>query len=374
MTRLDRHQKALDYCTYCPKLCTFACPVSNAEQQEAVTPWAKMTLANLLRKGHLPFDAEIVEPLYHCLACRLCTSYCKHEIDVGQVLTDARAELVDRGVVHPRLTRLQENWESFDNPYGIDLSDWLRELIGPERFVTDAQAVYFPGADTIAHRPSEITATFSLFDKLGVDYVGCYTGHQLAAGMTLYRAGFRRDFSIRAERLAHQLLRYKLILTSSPQTYYTLTALFLELDINLTGRVRHVLDLVWPLTKRRKLADPPKGVPTIHDPSYEARYLRRMDQPREIVQALYGLEPVEMVYQRVSAYASGQQSVYTLMFPESGNRIAAERLRQAREVNASAILTTSPAAASALETARNDQDPTVSTLTELLDACLAATE
>lgn len=370
MTRLDRHREALNLCTYCPKLCTFACPVSNAEKQEAVTPWAKMTLANLLYKGVLPVDGVHSEPLLHCLACRLCTSYCKHEVDVGQVLTDARAELIDRGVIHPEAARLRDTWEQHDNRYGLNLGETLREMLGPERFVEEAQVVYFPGAETIAERPGEIHAAFSLFDSLSMDYVACYGGQQLDAGLSLYRAGFRADFALRAERLAHQLLRYKLIVTSSPESLYTLTALFLELGINLTGRVKHVLDLVWPLARGRAFGPPPAGDPTLHDPSYAVRYLNQADLPRSIVRALYGLDPIEMVYSRRSAYSSGSLPPYAVSHPGRAQDIARERLRQAAEVGAGRLLTGAPAAAALLEGQRRATDPEVSTLTELLEHCL----
>ena len=38
----DEYQKALELCTYCPKLCRHTCPVGNAERREAVIPQAKM--------------------------------------------------------------------------------------------------------------------------------------------------------------------------------------------------------------------------------------------------------------------------------------------------------------------------------------------
>src|SRR5690606_21614357 len=42
---LAAHDEALQKCVYCPKLCRTACPVSNVEATETVTPWGKMSLA-----------------------------------------------------------------------------------------------------------------------------------------------------------------------------------------------------------------------------------------------------------------------------------------------------------------------------------------
>ena len=98
MTSIDRYAKALEYCTACPKLCHFACPASHAAAREATTPWGKMSLMNLLRKGHLEVIFENAEPLYHCMACGLCTAFCEHDIDVGLILTEGRAWLKERGI------------------------------------------------------------------------------------------------------------------------------------------------------------------------------------------------------------------------------------------------------------------------------------
>src|SRR5438067_1717306 len=40
-------QRAQELCEYCPKMCRFACPVSEAARREALTPWAKVSLAAL---------------------------------------------------------------------------------------------------------------------------------------------------------------------------------------------------------------------------------------------------------------------------------------------------------------------------------------
>ena len=70
---LDAHQRSLDYCTYCPKLCRHACPVSNVVPREALIPQQKMATANLLGRGHLPWQREYTEVLYGCSGCGACT-------------------------------------------------------------------------------------------------------------------------------------------------------------------------------------------------------------------------------------------------------------------------------------------------------------
>lgn len=371
MSLLERHAQELNYCSYCPKLCTFACPVSNAERTETVTPWAKMTLANLIRKGQLPLKAEHAEPLYHCLACRLCTAYCKHENDVAETLTTARTLLVDRGVIHPSLAGLREAMAVSGNPERVDIRPILDKLLGEERFMDGAQAVFFPDSATVLGRPNEITAAFSVFDKLNIDFVACYPGPDFSTGLQLHRAGLRAEFESFARRVARRLEGYKLIITPSPDAAYTLKALYLELGIKLGGRVRHMTEFLEPYLLNAELSRKREEIAACHDDSYLVRYLGLGKLFRKMVGLLYESEPVEMVWSGKKAYsAAGLASSYVHTSSSYPPLIAHERLRQVQEIGAKVMVTAAPAVAGMLEDVRKEGDPRIRTLTEDIDYCL----
>ena len=88
---IEQHKRALEYCTYCPKLCRQSCPLANALGRETFTPQAKMQLLNLLRRKAIEWDAEYVTPLFACTGCRLCQTYCRHGNDVASALGAGRA-------------------------------------------------------------------------------------------------------------------------------------------------------------------------------------------------------------------------------------------------------------------------------------------
>jgi dimethylglycine catabolism B len=46
----------LEKCVFCPKLCRSACPVSNAEPRETITPWGKMSMAYFAARGDVPLE------------------------------------------------------------------------------------------------------------------------------------------------------------------------------------------------------------------------------------------------------------------------------------------------------------------------------
>ncbi|MSP73933.1 MAG: (Fe-S)-binding protein [Myxococcales bacterium] len=98
MHPLDSLSVALDTCTFCPKLCRFACPVAEAERRETVTPWGLMSRANFVRKGQVPLDVETAAIFEHCTGCGRCTQNCRHGNDVAKVLREVRAESTRAGL------------------------------------------------------------------------------------------------------------------------------------------------------------------------------------------------------------------------------------------------------------------------------------
>ena len=61
---LAEFDNELTLCTYCPSLCLHTCPVSTVEGNDAVSPWAKMSLANFTRLGHAPLGAQSASKFY----------------------------------------------------------------------------------------------------------------------------------------------------------------------------------------------------------------------------------------------------------------------------------------------------------------------
>ena len=370
MTLLKRYEQELDYCSYCPKLCTFSCPVSAVEKNEAYTPWAKMTLLNLLRKGLVEVEPETVEPLYHCLACRLCTTYCRHGNEVGEALTAGRAWLSERGMTHPALERLKENLFADGNTYGRDLKSVLEGIGGGERLVDDAQVLYFPGEAVLAERPEEMTRTFRIFDKFSIDFVACYPGPYFSSGMPLYRAGFLEDFESYARTVFESLAGKKLIIAASAEDAYALKALYLEFGFNLAGKVRHVLEFLDPYLKNAVFEKRVEKQAAYHDSAYLGRYLGMYEEPRAVLSRLTEEKPVEMVWNREGAFSCGRLGSFAFTHPGEAALIARERLRQAAEVGAELLVTASPEGAVALEGVRGKGDPEVRTLIDVIFSCL----
>src|SRR6185437_8610712 len=90
---LEPRRDALEKCVFCPKLSRSACPVSNAEPRETLTPWGKMSMAYFAGNGSVPMEASYAAPAWACTGCFACRESCDHKNDVVGTLLVARAGL-----------------------------------------------------------------------------------------------------------------------------------------------------------------------------------------------------------------------------------------------------------------------------------------
>jgi Fe-S oxidoreductase len=99
-------RKQMDFCTWCPRLCHFACPSAHGDASEASTAWGLMSLAHHVGARELPLDASIARQFYHCASCGRCGAFCAHDHDVPSAMALARSEAHAAGLVPEEVVRL----------------------------------------------------------------------------------------------------------------------------------------------------------------------------------------------------------------------------------------------------------------------------
>ena len=98
LPQLEARKSELERCVFCPKLCRTACPVSNAEPRETLTPWGKMSMAYFVANESVALAPSFADPAWACTGCFGCREHCDHKNDVTGTLFDARSALVESGV------------------------------------------------------------------------------------------------------------------------------------------------------------------------------------------------------------------------------------------------------------------------------------
>src|SRR5262249_26771071 len=153
--------RQLDYCTFCPKMCRHACPVSTASGRETYIPQVKMDRLNQLRLGRAGWTADASDPLWACTGCRHFTLDCAPRNEPGPVLFHGRPIAAGHGVSHPALAGYSERFRAREQR----LSAQLGVMFEPH-LATGGEIGYWPGCDAIDKSASDIAAALALFERV----------------------------------------------------------------------------------------------------------------------------------------------------------------------------------------------------------------
>lgn len=312
----------LEYCTYCPKMCRHACPVSTATGVETYTPQAKMQLLFHLRRGDEPWSRPGSDPLWACTGCRHCTLYCVHENEPGRTLMAGRAEAVRRGVGHAALDRYPERFRARDER----LSRTAREVLSRERFAEEAQVGYWPGCDTLDKNPADARAHLRLFDRVGAEHVRIVDAGRSCAGYPLLAAGYPDVFRWHATRVAAELSRYRTVVMNCSACVYTIRALYPAEGVHTSFEVLHVAEYLEPFLERLPKREAGAEPVYYHDPCYLSRYQNVTHAPRKLLGRV--AEVREFGWSHGDTECCGGGGLLPKTMPAAADAMARRRLRQ----------------------------------------------
>jgi len=80
-------------CGYCYELC----PLFKSFNWESDTPRGKLLLIYGMITGEIKPTQEIVEKIFQCFYCKNCSDNCSAGVPVTDILTDAKADLIEAG-------------------------------------------------------------------------------------------------------------------------------------------------------------------------------------------------------------------------------------------------------------------------------------
>jgi coenzyme F420-reducing hydrogenase delta subunit/heterodisulfide reductase subunit C len=80
-------------CGYCYELC----PLFKSYNWESDTPRGKLLLIYGMITGNIEPSQEIVDKIFQCFYCKNCSDNCSAGVPVTEILTDARADLINAG-------------------------------------------------------------------------------------------------------------------------------------------------------------------------------------------------------------------------------------------------------------------------------------
>jgi Fe-S oxidoreductase len=256
------------------------------------------------------------DTVWMCVSCYACTAVCPAQIPLTPgLMARTKEELILAGNVPTELQSALENSQRYGNPLGESprkRADWATgilpevKILGKVRQPVDV--LWFVGDYSSYHpRVQLITkALTKILNTLGVDF-GILGPEESSDGDSQRLAGERGLFEMLAEKNGMAFSKYEFneIITTDPHAYNAIKNEYPGLDISYP--IRHYtefladrLDQLKPLLKHEV-----KAKVAYHDPCYLGRANEIYEQPRAILQAIPGLELVEMSHNHKNSLCCG---------------------------------------------------------------------
>lgn len=337
-----------------PTKCGEICPAGSEFGFEGfMASKGKIAFARGILSGELEWDEGLLDAVYKCTVCAGCQNQCQldHKPFIPEIIEAMRRRAVQEGVgPMPAQEKIVQSMKSYNNPYQGPRrvrTDWTRPFKKAKRPIKDinkepAPILYYVGCTGAFNLPARSVpvATASIFQKLGLDF-GILGENEVCCGSTAMRIGDAGEFKRVAEsnldafRRLHEERGVETIVTSCAGCYRAIKkdySLSSDYEKALEGvTVVHTVELLNNLYKEGKLpfsGELPWKV-TYHDPCHTGRHLNKFivdedgsqlwegayiglneeeclyDAPRELLQAIPGIELKEMERIRANSYCCG---------------------------------------------------------------------
>ena len=350
----------------------------------------KIAFARGILSGDLELDDDLLEAIYKCTVCAGCQQQCQldHKPFIPEIIESMRRKAVElgRGPLEPHKILVQ-SMKSYNNPYQGPRrlrTDWTRPFKKAKKPIKNinkepAPVLFFVGCTGAFNVPvrSIPQATASLFQKMGIDF-GILGEDEVCCGSTAMRIGEVDVFKNVAEnnletfKRLHEEKGVNTIVTSCAGCYralkkdYSLSTMY---DKMMDGiEVIHTIEFLYRLFKKGKLKlkqQVPMKV-TYHDPCHTGRHLTRFiidqdgselwkgafvrtdesdclyDIPRELLQAIPGVQFYEMKRIRGNSYCCGGGGGVMTAYGDWAAKNASKRIEEGMETGAEHMVSICP--------------------------------
>ncbi|WP_018923206.1 (Fe-S)-binding protein [Salsuginibacillus kocurii] len=317
-------------------------------------------------------DVITEEEIWACTTCRNCEDQCPVMNEHVDKIIDMRRYLVlTEGKMDSEAQRAMTNIERQGNPWGINRKErenWreAREDIDAptikemKKREEELEFLFFVGSmGSYDKRSQKIAQSFAkLMNEAGVKFA-ILGNKEKNSGDTPRRIGNEFLFQELATANISEFQKndIKKIVTIDPHAYNTFKNEYP--DFGLEGvEVYHHTELLAKLLDEGKLK-PEHAINermTYHDSCYLGRYNEVYDPPRYILEAIPGLEIVEMERNKEDGMCCGAGGGMMWMEEEAGQRVNVARTEQALETNPSLIGSACPYCLTMLSDGTKDKE------------------
>lgn len=391
-----KHMLDFYSCADCGR-CSDQCP-ANAAGRPLSPRFITIKARDLIFKNY-PLSGEIykskllVEDIYtedeiwSCTTCGACEEECPLGIEYIDKIVDMRRGMVDEGMVPQSLQKPLKALEKRGNPYGTmekKRADWAKDKdfaaecdvkilekgeTAETLFFVDSITSFDDNIQAIAQRTSKILT------KAGVDF-GILGKAEKDSGNEVVRFGEEMLFQDLKEQNTEAIMEsgVKNIVTADPHAFNAL-----KNDYKGLPDVTHISQFIAEKIRSGALTLTPALFPekvyVYHDPCYLGRHNKVYEDPREAMDAIRGLNRIELEKSRDRSFCCGGGGLMLFYEPEEDTRMGVLRVNMAAEAGANVIVTACPFCLvnieDAIKVAGKEGEIEAIDLTELIEQHLA---
>ncbi len=390
---LADHQSDMESCCRC-SACKFiplekvtgraranVCPSISRFEFHSYSGGGRMGFGLGLIHGRVEYTPKTAEVIYNCHLCGGCDVSCKYamEFDVLEPLYAMREECVKQGQTVPIWDRLVAGLAKgaplVTEPETAE-DDWFADLPVADAVEGASALLYHAGCLARCTRAAGRTAAaaVTLLERAGLK-VAVDKQAESCCGGRAYEMGYREEALARARQNVARFaeLGVKELVTGCAHCYQYFKVVYPKLGVDHGLKVFHITEYLWTLVEQGRLfpTRPVKLTVTYHDPCHlgrlseswipwqgtqRMRHMRVYDPPRVLRRGTYGVyEPprrllesipgvrlVEMDRIKEYAWCCGAGGGVRETNPEFAAFTAAERLAEAQDTGAEAVVTACP--------------------------------
>ena len=328
-------------------VCTATCPWGLVKDET-------ISVRSFMRQAQLGLQNDN-QNLWLCTTCAQCEAYCPRDVHIADVMRGLRYLAWKRNQPHEGLPTLLWSVYWNNNPWEQPPSQrtqWAKNL-GLESFDPDKHEILYYVGCTAAYdtRAQKVALSLTkLLNAAGVSF-GTLGENEPCSGEEVLSVGHKPYFRDIVSAASQTFKEHGVtqLITSDPHSYDVFKNHYPSeiTPLHYTQFLATLIDQ-GRLTLHA-LRSPLSTKITFHDPCYLSRHNAEMEAPRKVLNAIPGLELVEMPDSGIDTLCCGGGGGRMWLETEPGERFADIRVAEALSTKAQILATSCPYCIACLE-------------------------
>lgn len=363
--------------TYQQEYWARVCPSGEFGKFEAYYLGGKNLLAWGLNTNKIEWTENLAKIFYKCSVCQACMQQCQiPEIHhyAGEWLMAMREEAVNKGLgPMPEHRAYTDHILKEYNPYMENHQERTQWIPSHIKQSTDSKTAYFVGCTSSYREKSIAISTVEILNKLDLPFKILKDEH--CCGSPVYMTGQTNIAKQIAETNVKTFEKEGIqkIITSCAGCYRMLKEVYPnKFGLKHNVEINHLPELLLEIINDGELKLE-KVLPmkvTYHDPCHLGRHMGIYETPRELLNKIPGIELIEMVRNRYNAWCCGSGGGVRSAFKDLSEFAANERIKEAKETKAGAIISSCPFCANQFKNNLDENKISVLDIAELVRKAL----